>query len=110
VRGTRIIGVTNDFFVENNLHYITVWAECERIDPTQQPQRLEPNKCEGWTWTDWTEVERLAARDVALEESIVSGGQQQQKQQQRELFVPLFNLVKEYPELGSDIKSQPVCS
>ena len=34
----RIVGVTNDFFVENNLHYITVWAICERVDEEQEPQ------------------------------------------------------------------------
>jgi ADP-ribose pyrophosphatase YjhB (NUDIX family) len=38
VRGVRTVGVTNDFFVENNLHYITVWAICERVDEEQEPQ------------------------------------------------------------------------
>lgn len=33
-----MVGVTNDFFVENNLHYITVWARCERVDKEQQPE------------------------------------------------------------------------
>ena len=38
VRGVNVLGVTNDFFVENSLHYITVWVRCERVDDKQQPQ------------------------------------------------------------------------
>ena len=38
MRGVKVLGVTNDFFVENNLHYITVWARSERLDTNLQPQ------------------------------------------------------------------------
>lgn len=38
VRGVGVIGVTNDFFVPNQLHYITVWVRCQRVDQNQEPQ------------------------------------------------------------------------
>ena len=38
VRGVGVIGVTNDFFVPNQLHYITVWVRCQRVDQKQEPQ------------------------------------------------------------------------
>ena len=38
VRGVRIIATTNDIFVESSKHYITLFVQCERVDPQQQPQ------------------------------------------------------------------------
>ncbi|KAK5655263.1 hypothetical protein OQA88_5830 [Cercophora sp. LCS_1] len=90
VRGVKVVGVTNDFFTENNLHYITVWARCERVDDKQQPQRMEPDKNEGWQWTMWQELEQMAA----------------DQEESKGLFVPLYNLVTEFPELGTEIKNQ----
>jgi len=53
-------------------------------------KRMEPNKCEGWSWRTWGELESMAANQERL----------------KELFVPLYNLVKEFPELGKEIKDQ----
>ncbi|KAK0702275.1 NUDIX hydrolase domain-like protein [Lasiosphaeris hirsuta] len=78
IRGVRIVGVTNDFFVKNNKHYITIFAECKCIDPEQQPQRLEPEKCEGWSWMSWEEVESMAVDDRTSEN----------------IFLPVVNLIK----------------
>ncbi|KAK3389475.1 NUDIX hydrolase domain-like protein [Podospora didyma] len=87
IRGVKVVGVTNDLFVENNKHYITIWAQCERIDPEQQPQRLEPNKCEGWAWTSWEDIKAKAASE----------------EQAKELFLPLLNLVRGNPRIDKDV-------
>ncbi|KAK3356520.1 NUDIX hydrolase domain-like protein [Lasiosphaeria hispida] len=78
IRGVQVIGVTNDFFVKNNKHYITIFAECEQLDLKQQPQRLEPEKCEGWGWMSWEELEALAKNESTSEE----------------LFLPVVNLIR----------------
>jgi len=54
---------------------------------------MEPHKCEGWNWVRWEELERMAANQERLEE----------------LFVPLYNLVVDYPDLGREIKRQGEC-
>lgn len=40
--------ITNDIFVPENKHYITI-SMITKYDQGQ-PQVLEPNKCEGWYW------------------------------------------------------------
>jgi 8-oxo-dGTP diphosphatase len=44
VKGVKVLGVTNDLFPENDKpgtlwkHYISIFTECVRVDPEQQPQ------------------------------------------------------------------------
>lgn len=40
---------TNDVFVEEQKHYITVWVEGV-VAHDAEPQNLEPEKCDGWDW------------------------------------------------------------
>src|SRR5579859_4426059 len=49
VTNIRFATLTNDFFVKDNKHYITVFmvADC---DHTQQAQVLEPEQCDRWQW------------------------------------------------------------
>lgn len=58
--------------------------------PPPFSQRLEPNKCEGWTWKSWPEIESMANRE--------SGAQ--------ELFLPVENLVRENPRLLEALQSE----
>lgn len=37
-RGVRVKNVTNSVFEEANKHYITIFVECEMLDPSQEPQ------------------------------------------------------------------------
>lgn len=49
--------VTNDVFVEEGKHYITLWVFCRLSEADQQiPKLLEPEKCNGWGWYDWNDL------------------------------------------------------
>jgi 8-oxo-dGTP diphosphatase len=110
IRGIKIIGITNDIFTEASKHYITLFAKCEREDPQQQPQvrvahnprfphntqltsisrqRLEPNKCEGWSWKSWEEIRAMANKESGPSE----------------LFLPVVNLVRDNPNIDDLVSS-----
>ena len=46
----ELCGVTNDFFPENNRHYITLHFFCH--DFKGAPELMEPDKCVQWQWFD----------------------------------------------------------
>ncbi|KAH7021495.1 NUDIX hydrolase domain-like protein [Microdochium trichocladiopsis] len=77
VLATKVVGVTNDVFNELDKHYVTVFTECSRQDNGQQPETLEPQKCEGWVWKTPEEIRIMAER---------RDGKQQ-------LFLPVEHLV-----------------
>ncbi|KAK9778479.1 hypothetical protein SCAR479_04501 [Seiridium cardinale] len=89
IRATKVVGLTNDKFSELNKHYVTVFTKCERKDKQQQPQRLEPDKCDGWTWKSWQEIQSMANREDGVQQ----------------LFLPVENLVRENPQLNVVISS-----
>ncbi|KAF2114296.1 NUDIX hydrolase domain-like protein [Lophiotrema nucula] len=82
IRATKIVAVTNDVFVQENKHYVSIFVKGERLDPMQQPRRLEPHKCEGWEWKDWQDIGALA-----------------KAQSKQEVFLPVVNLVRDNPQL-----------
>lgn len=45
---------TNDFFSEENRHYITLYGIAE--SSTGEPRLLEPEKCQEWAWFRWSEL------------------------------------------------------
>lgn len=45
-----LVGVTNDFFKENNKHYITLNLKTHKFNGF--PQVTEPDKCAEWKWFD----------------------------------------------------------
>jgi 8-oxo-dGTP diphosphatase len=49
VTNCKQIGVTNDIFVKDNKHYVTVILGCSVVG---EPQLLEPDRCEKWEWFD----------------------------------------------------------
>ncbi|KAK1829533.1 Nudix hydrolase 1 [Podospora conica] len=85
VRAERIVAVTNDVFAESAKHYITLFVSCRRVDEVQEPETLEPEKCEGWFWKSWEDVR-------ALNGDVGAGAQQQ-------LFLPIVNLLGEHPDV-----------
>lgn len=42
---------TNDFFKEDDKHYVTLFIRAEYIGGT--PRVMEPDKCEKWDWYKW---------------------------------------------------------
>jgi 8-oxo-dGTP diphosphatase len=46
--------VTNDVFVDEGKHYITVFMQGQAR--SSAAERREPDKCEGWQWFDWSDL------------------------------------------------------
>ena len=62
---------TNDVFMEEHKHYITVYVIGDSLEG--EAQRLEPEKCEGWQWFSWDNlpqplflpIQHLLAKDFS---------------------------------------------
>jgi 8-oxo-dGTP diphosphatase len=52
---SRPFASTNDIFIEEQKHYITLWVEGV-IEQGAIPRNMEPEKCDGWEW--------FAGRDI----------------------------------------------
>ncbi|BGP13900.1 hypothetical protein JCM10213_002541 [Rhodosporidiobolus nylandii] len=76
----RFLTATNDIFAAERKHYITLFTAC-KIGDDVQPEVLEPDKCERWTWTSWENLKELADTP------------------DNHLFLPLRNLILQRPEL-----------
>ncbi len=52
IENVRLVSVTNDLFLSEQKHFVTLFmmADC----PAGTPELLEPDKCEGWGWFEWT--------------------------------------------------------
>lgn len=46
-------GFTDDYFVSESRHYITLFVEASEADFFGEPVNCEPDKCEAWHWCDW---------------------------------------------------------
>jgi len=53
LRAVSHAGFTDDYFVAESRHYITLFVEAFEADFTGEPQNCEPDKCEAWHWFDW---------------------------------------------------------
>ncbi|KAL6011014.1 hypothetical protein ACLOJK_001458 [Asimina triloba] len=55
VEKMEYLTVTNNVFLDQPkpAHYVTVFVRCVLADPDQEPENVEPEKCEGWDWYDW---------------------------------------------------------
>ena len=70
IANIRDFAFTNDFFPEDNKHYVTLFVLADLLSGT--PQVLEPDKCGGWEWFDWDElpsplflpIENLLAKNI----------------------------------------------
>ncbi len=54
IKNLRLGPYTNDFFQEENRHFITLYVIAEKHPG--EPQVLEPDKCDSWEWFDWDEL------------------------------------------------------
>jgi len=62
------IAITNDFFVEENKHYVTIYIAARYH--SGKPKILEPEKCDEMNWFEWSNLPEL-------------------------LFLPIQNLIKQ---------------
>ncbi|XXH06014.1 hypothetical protein Hte_012459 [Hypoxylon texense] len=88
VKGLKVVAVTNDVFDPENLHYITIFVQCRLENENDQPQLLEPDKCEGWHWIGWEDIKQWCDHhdpNVKPEDA------------PNQCFLPIRNLVKEHP-------------
>ncbi|KKP04100.1 nudix domain containing protein [Trichoderma harzianum] len=87
IEGKGVFTITNDVFLEEGKHYITIFAKFVMKDPSQVPKVMETNKCDGWYWKSWDEL--MAINDAAAAGTATKG-----------LFLPLVNLIKQTADLG----------
>ncbi len=53
VKNARFATLTNDFFHQNDKHYVTLFVICNHEHGA--PEIKEPDKCEAWDWFFWNE-------------------------------------------------------
>lgn len=89
VADIRFLTATNDYMPDDNKHYITLFHVCVRENDSDEPQLLEPDKCESWEWIAWKDLlgwiqtsQNTSAEDDSLKHKV---------------FLPLINLVKQRP-------------
>ena len=51
IRNPRFAGVTNDIFISDHQHYITIFMLAEYENGTVKVN--EPDRCDEWKWFDW---------------------------------------------------------
>ncbi|MFH1401302.1 MAG: NUDIX hydrolase [Nanoarchaeota archaeon] len=51
VKNVRFAGVTNDFFIEDEKHYVTIFMICDHDHGVAEIR--EPDKCTEWNWFSW---------------------------------------------------------
>lgn len=37
-------------------HYVTIFMRGEQCNVADEPENLEPDKCDGWEWVEWPNV------------------------------------------------------
>ena len=86
VKDVQFLTATNDYMPADNKHYITLLMVCTRDDNQDQPQILEPDKCEGWEWVSWQELVQWAKKQIEDGAGM-----------ERTLFTPMVSLVTQRP-------------
>ena len=88
VKNVRFLTAINSYMPQDEKHYITIFMVCERESETDQPLILEPEKCAGWEWTTWRELETWSKpNDQSSAHDI----------RKRTIFTPLSNLLIQRP-------------
>ena len=81
IKNVRFLTATNDVFEKEGKHYITIWMLAEW--KAGEPKTMEPEKCEGWEWKSWEEIEKL-----------------------KPLFLPVENLIKQEADISKLFKDK----
>ncbi|KAI4122747.1 MAG: hypothetical protein LQ338_005640 [Usnochroma carphineum] len=89
VTNVRFLTATNDYMPMDNKHYITLFTVCVREKDRDQPEVLEPDKCEAWEWASWEDMLKWVKQDAEAQGGVV----------EKKLFTPLLNLVRQRPSV-----------
>lgn len=54
IKNVSFVTITNDFFTEDNKHYITIFMKSTY--DSWDLKNMEPHKCESWEWFDWNNL------------------------------------------------------
>lgn len=54
IKNVRVIGPTNDVFVEEGKHYVTIFTIADYAGG--EVKDMEPDKAEGWDWYEWDKL------------------------------------------------------
>lgn len=125
IENVKFLTTTNDLMPSAKrdgtmLHYATIFmvarvtARAGGVDgkgDTEMPdvKVMEPNKCAGWEWVSWEDLERWggaqvwregSGQGIAKEIGLQNGcgaGKDGEEQQNRRLFTPMVNLLLQRP-------------
>ncbi|KFG84198.1 putative NUDIX domain [Metarhizium anisopliae] len=89
VTDIRFLTATNDFMPDDTKHYITLFHVCVRENDDDEPQLLEPDKCESWEWITWNDL--LGWIQTSQNKSA------ENDDLKHKIFIPLLNIAKQRP-------------
>ena len=82
---------TNSVFHETTKHYVTIFmtaiARSAENGLEPEPKVMEPDKCEAWSWSTFSDMRKMTAATGA------------------ELFKPLYSLMEQRTELCKLLES-----
>jgi len=76
---------TNSPRIDGTKHYVTIFMISRLLNEGDQPEVLEPDKCEGWQWISWNEMLRWYE------------GNKNAGNGEHSLFMPMIDLVEQRP-------------
>ncbi|KAI7334615.1 hypothetical protein KC315_g3660 [Hortaea werneckii] len=91
ITDVRFLTATNSVFHETTKHYVTIFMTAiarsaeNGLEPV--PKVMEPDKCEGWSWSTFSDMRKMTAATGA------------------ELFKPLYSLMEQRMELCKSLES-----
>ncbi|KAI3976849.1 hypothetical protein MKX01_008707 [Papaver californicum] len=55
INNIEFVTITNNIVLDEPKpsHYVIILMRAKLVDSQQEPQNLEPNKCDGWHWCKW---------------------------------------------------------
>lgn len=56
-----IVHVSNDFMEKEERHYVTITLKA-MVEDTSLIENREPEKCKGWKWQSWSNLQHPANR------------------------------------------------
>ncbi|KAI6844798.1 hypothetical protein KC342_g80 [Hortaea werneckii] len=91
ITDVRFLTATNSVFHETTKHYVTIFmtaiARSAENGLELVPKVMEPDKCEGWSWSTFSDMRKMTAATGA------------------ELFKPLYSLMEQRMELCKSLES-----